>query len=185
MDASMKQPSKKSNFALAVLVPDCPRLEEWRSEHDKGFPRWPSHVSLFLDAPPAVLKLDEWPLKPFRVTLTQVYRTRNSKYVMIRCEDEQPEAEAAKAPGKKKKQAPPPLPQMAKLRQGLAQKLGVNTAEAYCAHVTVGQLSQEVIDGAIMEMQAQWEPISFEVAELAVIQKTGDRYQVIKTIQLK
>ncbi len=159
---------------MAVLIPDevSWQVQQFRSEHDKGFSRWPAHITLFFpfsfaskDVVATVTNACKQTV-PFSVRLAKLARNEGSKYLCLEVEGAEP---------------------LQKVREQIGKAMKIEAAkEKWSAHCTVGQASQEEADQVLERLQAEFEPIEFVVSELVILQKDEKgRYKPEAKIKLK
>jgi 2'-5' RNA ligase len=189
----MKGPS---DLALVIEPPEevSAQLNAYALEYNaKAANKWPIHVSLFLAVPYSVLDLESIAFKPFLVKGSMLYRTPGSKYMMLRIEDSEPLPGAiAVAANKHKKKvkdkgkaAEIPPSRIGELQNLCGNILGIPVESGRGhPHVTLGNMSQDVIDKTIETLQATFEPFEFLVDHVCVLKDVKNRFQTIKRIPL-
>ena len=122
-------------------------------------------------------------MAPFEVTLSEFYHSKNSKYLMLRCDNVPGPAEQKKKK-KEKKKVSTEINQMVRLRRELEKLWKTEREEDYTPHSTVGQIAQQEIDQKMNELQKDWEPLRFRVESLTVLRKKKEKMIKIKEIPL-
>ena len=173
------QPPEDISAKLAVYV---------RQHNAKAANKWPVHTSIFLAVPPTVLDIDSIQFKPFRVCGTTLYRTAGSKYMMLRIDDCDPlgteDKHTKKKKGKSMKDAQVPT-RIGELQKMCGNLLSIpQEAGRACPHITLGNMSQGIIDATISTLQETFEPVEFLIDHLVVLKDVKGSYKVIKRIQL-
>lgn len=172
-----------------MITPSLPvvqLVDAQRVVLDKSFQKWPCHVSLFLDVPRKVLEMDMIEMDQFAVRTTSLYRTPNSKYLMLAVEPVVVNSEKAPVKKVKKKVVPAEDAYILKLRRLLQKELAIEDGEKeFRPHITIGQVPQNELDAKMAELGPLLPPTEFMVDEVCVLELQKDRYACVKKIPLR
>ena len=181
----------KSDLALVILPPDevSGVLDILRAQHnEKGFAKWPCHASLFLSIPASILEIASLPMAPFRVRGDCI--SVRKKYLMLDLEDCEPldaksqKLSKGKKSNKKKQSKAPMATRIGQLESMIAEQLHIPPEEHGAPHITLGNMSQDVIERVAEQVREEFEPVEFLVEELVVLQQQGKRYHSVHHIRL-
>ena len=87
--------------------------------------------------------------------------------------------------GNKKKQSKTPSPtRIGQLESMIAEQLHIAPEEHGSPHITLGNMSQDIIERVADDVRKEFAPVEFLVEEVVVLQQQGKRYHSLHRIRL-
>lgn len=166
---------KGGGTLTAVLLVDCFELDELRRQHDKGFGKWPTHLTVAMECSSSFLKLKSLPMKPFTVRLGDLYSTPNSKYIMLNVLDDQHGHHLEKL-----------LSLLLHQTAAVSSRPSGPADGVWRPHISIGQAPQPDIPRLLEEIRPQLPTdFSWEVDHVAVLQFKNGKNVLVHKITLE
>jgi len=170
--------SPTTNAALSILLPLelCDEIQTIRAEHDNSFLRWPPHINLLWpfvnenEFEAALLVIAENPkfrlTPPIRLRLSTFSFTKGSKYLQLLVDViSEPNASDDDLDA---------LARLTSLLRDLFPGCGRLHLEAL-PHVSLGQISQDLLPAMVADLNRKWQPIEFDLLELTLLARPGEQ----------
>lgn len=157
-------------------------IQEIRARRDKAFDRWMPHINMLWPFRPAACFGEAVPqlqaalaqVPPFKLALREFAFFEHSKSCTVFL---RPETEPADA--------------LQQLQQAMLQAfpdcddLATRHENGFSPHLTCGQWAKAEVQRAVERLNADWEPLEFEVTEVQVISRGNDTpFEVAECVPL-